>query len=143
MWNIFKSFKDVVAKLFPVKRLIYAHPSIPGRMIEGERRLATFSLGEGQWIVIAKAAVKGYGGNDRQVDCRLKLVGTETIQGQPRVVQDESYESPSPLLGSTVMVMLPIEIEKAAEFDLMAGTQFGGAEFLHVRVCAIRDATTI
>ena len=116
--------------------MLYIHPSIPDTGIfQGLKQVATFSLGPGQWIIVAKASAKGHGGNDGLTDCRLRVDGTE---GSAKS-SDESYGSPPPLLGTSMTVLLPFKVETRAQFQLQAGVQAKPAEFVHLVLWAIRD----
>ena len=116
--------------------MLYIHPSIQETgHFQGSKQVAAFSLGPGQWIIVAKASAQGYGGNDGPTDCRLKVVGTEGT----RASSDESYGSPPPLLGTSMTVLLPFKVETLAKFHLQADVQGKPAQFVHVVLWAIRD----
>ena len=117
--------------------MLYLHPPIPDRYVPiGLEQIVTWSLDAGRWLVIAKAAVQGYGGNERLADCRLKIVGREGDFSS----SDESYGAPSPLLGTTITVLLPFTVRTSASFYLQAGVQGpNSATFQHIVVSAVRD----
>lgn len=116
--------------------MFYVHPSIQDTGIfQGIKQVATFRLGPGQWLIIAKASAKGYGANNGPTDCRLMVVGTEGS----RVSSDESYGSPLPLLGTSMTVLLPFKVETHAQFHLQTDVQGQQAEFVHIALSAIRD----
>jgi len=116
--------------------MLYVHPSIQNTgYVQGSKQVATFRLGPGQWLIVAKASAQGYGGNNGPTDCRLKVVGTEGST----VSSDESYGSPLPLLGTSMSLLLPFKVETLAQFHLQADVQGQPAEFVHVVLSAIRD----
>lgn len=136
-------FRWAVGKLIIITgfkfRLLYVHPPIAStQSFVGLKKVDTFSLRTGQWIVFAKASAKGSGGNDGLTDCRLKIVGSEGGV----TASDESYGAPAPLLGTTMTVMLPFNVVSSADFYLEAGVQGAPAEFVHMVITAVRDATT-
>ena len=122
----------------PKQKMLYLHPPIPDRYVAiGLEKVVTWSLDSGRWLVIAKTAVQGYGGNGGLADCRLKVVGTEADYSS----SDESYGAPSALLGATITVLLPFTVKSSAQFYLQLGVQGpNSATFQHIVVTAIRDS---
>lgn len=142
---MFNFLKRIFQFFWEPPKGIYVHPKdIPDSGLLGfnigfSKTLASFRLDAGQWVILAKASTRGYGGNSGPTDCRLKIFAKE---GE-REESDESYESPIPMLASTVMVMLPFKVEKLAQFRLEAAVQGDPAEFLHIKLTATRDLNTI
>ena len=122
----------------PRKKGLYVHPPIARQFQGPSERVASWTLDSGQWVVIAKAAAQGYGGNDGLADCRLKVVGTEGAHS----ASDESYGAPAKLLGTTMTVLLPFKVTTSAQFHLQVDVQgANAASFLHIVVVAVRDTT--
>ena len=116
--------------------MFYIHPSIQATgLFQGIKQVASFSLGPGQWIIVAKASAQGHGGNTDPTDCRLMVDGTEGTT----VAKDESYGSPPPQLGTSMTVLLPFKVETRAQFHLQAAVQGELAQFVHIVLWAIRD----
>ncbi|MGY4517109.1 hypothetical protein [Lysobacter sp. HA18] len=103
--------------------------------VSGIKPVADFYLQKGRWIVFAKGTAVGSGGNDRQVDLRLKVVGNEGDVTQ----SDESYGTASPLLGTTMTAILPFDVASSAHFQVNVAAQGGQAEFSHIVVVAVRE----
>lgn len=122
----------------PKQKMVYVHPPIPDRYVAiGLEKVASWSLDAGRWLVIAKAAVQGQGGNDGLADCRLKVVGTEG----DRSSSDESYGAPAALLGATITVVLPFTVTASAQFYLQVAVQgANSATFQHIVATAVRDS---
>lgn len=102
----------------------------------GIKKVADFDLWAGRWIVFAKATAIAFGGNDRRVDLRLKVLGVEGDVSK----SDESYESAEPSLGASMTVILPFDVASKAHFEVNVGAQLAMAEFKHIVVTAIREA---
>jgi hypothetical protein len=135
---------DTIDRIFDVaaikKRMLHIHPRVNDTgPFNGSRKVASFTLGTGQWLVIAKASARGYGGNEGLADCRLMIVGTEGDVS----ASDESYGSPAPLLYTTMTVLLPFKVADAAQFVLYADVQTQQAEFLKIVATAVRDSSTV
>lgn len=121
----------------PKKKMLYVHAPIKNRFSGGQRPL-TWTLDAGQWVVIAKAAALGNGGNNGVADCRLMIVGTEGAHSE----SDESYGSAAAFLGATMTVILPFKVTTSAQFYLQVDTQGPNtADFLHIVATAVRDMT--
>lgn len=135
--NAFRRFiVNRVVQALGFAGMFYFHPSIQETgLFQGSKQVATFSLGPGQWIIVAKASAQGYGGNNGPTDCRLMVVGTEGTTAS----KDESYGSPPPLLGTSMTVLLPFKVETLAQFHLQTDVQGQPAQFVHVVLWAIRD----
>lgn len=104
-------------------------------IISGIKSVADFSLHKGRWVIFAKATAVGYGGNEGQVDLRLKVLGKEGGV----VKSDESYGTASPSLGTSMMVILPFDVVSSAQFEVNVAAQGAQAEFKHIVVTAIRE----
>ena len=121
------------------RHTLYVHPPIPDPVgyIDGTRKkVASFQLRTGEWIVFAKANAVGYGGNTKEVDTQLKLVGTE---GTKAPKSDTAYASPSPLVGASMSLILAFQVDNVAQFELWAATQGGMAEIKDIVVTGIRE----
>jgi hypothetical protein len=131
------------------RKMTYVHPPIPNQdsIRTARRKLASFQLRTGEWIVFAKANARGHETNTRkdehgkdipfEVDTQLKLIGTEGTNEK----SDTGYAGPNPAMFQTISLILPIQVDGVAQFELWATTQGGGQVGISdIVVTGIREA---